>query len=71
MFAPKRVLEYVVVHELAHLKIRSHGDAFRAVLAAMLPDYERPKGWLATLKGMLDAAFFGEPAAPCQACALG
>lgn len=31
VFAPKRVLEYVVVHELAHLKHRSHGEGFWAL----------------------------------------
>lgn len=57
VFAPKPVLEYVVVHELAHLKHRSHGDAFWAFLCSMLPDYERPKGWLETHQGALDARF--------------
>ena len=55
--APKRVLEYVVVHELAHLKHRSHGEAFWAYLGSILPDFERPKGWLDTHQGSLDAAF--------------
>jgi predicted metal-dependent hydrolase len=57
VFAPKRVLEYVVVHELAHLKHRSHGDAFWTYLASILPDYERPEGWLNQHQGSLDAQF--------------
>ena len=57
VFAPKRVLEYVVVHELAHLKHRSHGDAFWDYLAAVLPDYERAKGWLDQHQANLDAQF--------------
>jgi predicted metal-dependent hydrolase len=57
VFAPKRVLEYVVVHELAHLKHRSHGDEFWGFLGSMLPDHERPKGWLDTHQGSLDAGF--------------
>jgi predicted metal-dependent hydrolase len=57
IFAPKRVLEYVVVHELAHLKHRSHGAEFWGFLASLLPDYERPKGWLDTHQGLLDASF--------------
>lgn len=57
VFAPKRVLEYVVVHEVAHLKHRSHGEEFWAFLSTMLPDYERPKGWLDTHQGSLDAGF--------------
>ncbi|MCA3699536.1 MAG: M48 family metallopeptidase [Brevundimonas sp.] len=57
VFAPKRVLEYVVVHEVAHLKHRSHGDDFWAFLGTMLPDYERAKGWLDTHQASLDGAF--------------
>jgi predicted metal-dependent hydrolase len=55
--APKRVLEYVVVHELAHLKHRSHGDDFWAFLRSILPDFERPKGWLDTHSATMDASF--------------
>jgi len=57
VFAPKRVLEYVVVHELAHLKHRSHGDAFWAFLASILPDYERAKAWLDRHQASLDSGF--------------
>lgn len=57
VFAPKAVLEYVVAHELAHLKVRSHGPDFWAHLATLLPDYERAKGWLDVHQGALDAAF--------------
>lgn len=57
VFAPKRVLEYVVVHEMAHLKHRSHGEAFWAFVATMLPDYERPKAWLEAHGSGVDAEF--------------
>ncbi|HBV12648.1 MAG TPA: M48 family peptidase [Brevundimonas sp.] len=57
VFAPKAALEYVVVHELAHLRVRSHGPDFWAHLATLLPDYERAKGWLDVHQGASDAAF--------------
>jgi predicted metal-dependent hydrolase len=57
VFAPKRVLEYVVVHEFAHLRHRSHGEGFWAFLASILPGFERPKAWLETHQGKLDAGF--------------
>jgi len=57
VFAPKAVLEYVVAHELAHLKVRSHGPDFWAHLATLMPDYERPKSWLDTHQVALDATF--------------
>ena len=65
VFAPKRVLEYVVVHELAHLKQRTHTDQFWSFLGSLLPDYERPKGWLDSHQGALDASFLAS--APPQA----
>ncbi len=57
VFAPKTVLEYVVAHELAHLTVRSHGPDFWAHMATLMPDYERPKGWLDVHQAALDAAF--------------
>lgn len=57
VFAPKAVLEYVVAHELAHLNVRSHGPDFWAQMATLMPDYERPKGWLDLHQGALAASF--------------
>jgi predicted metal-dependent hydrolase len=60
VFAPKRVLEYVVVHELAHLKHRSHGELFWEFLSSILPDFERPKGWLDANEVRLDGSFLNQ-----------
>lgn len=37
---PRDQVEYVVVHELTHLKAHGHGPAFWALLGAQLPDWE-------------------------------
>ncbi len=37
---PKGCLEYVVVHELAHLRVPSHGVEFVTLLDSHLPDWE-------------------------------
>lgn len=58
VFAPKKVLEYVVVHELAHLQHRSHGDTFWAFMEFMLPDYRQPKAWLDAHQGGISGAIF-------------
>lgn len=44
--APKAVLEYAVVHELCHLRHRTHGAAFWRFLKSVLPEYEKAKLWL-------------------------
>jgi predicted metal-dependent hydrolase len=36
---PPELLEYVVVHELAHLRVPSHGAAFKDLMSAHLPDW--------------------------------
>jgi hypothetical protein len=57
IFAPKRVLEYVVVHELAHLKYRSHGNKFWEYLGDVLPTYVGAKAWLEAHQAVLDGDF--------------
>jgi len=37
---PLKCLEYVVVHELAHLLERSHNDRFKAIMSKFLPDWQ-------------------------------
>ena len=43
---PPRLAEYVVVHELAHLRVFNHSKDFKAVLAQHLPDWEARAGEL-------------------------
>lgn len=40
------VIDYVVAHELSHLREMNHGPAFWAVVRSVLPDYERARGAL-------------------------
>lgn len=44
--APMNVIEYVVVHELAHLKVRNHGRDFWREVVALKPDYQKDRTWL-------------------------
>ena len=43
---PRPVFEYVVVHELCHLKHRDHSPAFWSLVRQVLPDFEERKTWL-------------------------
>lgn len=39
--APIRLVDYVVVHELAHLRHRGHGPDYWRAVRRVMPDYER------------------------------
>jgi len=46
LFAPDDVLEYVCIHELAHLIEHNHSERFWALVAQAMPDYKTKKKWL-------------------------
>lgn len=46
IFAPKEVMEYVVAHEVAHLRHMNHSQAFWNCVESICPDYEAAKDWL-------------------------
>jgi hypothetical protein len=43
---PLGCVDYVVTHELAHLKVPNHGPAFWRLLSRCMPDWERWKSRL-------------------------
>jgi len=44
--APARVVDYVIIHELMHLKQKNHSHKFWAEVAKMVPDYKQDERWL-------------------------
>lgn len=45
---PEEILDYVVVHELAHRKELNHSPAFWKVVEDVMPDYKERRHWLKT-----------------------
>lgn len=46
ILAPLPVLDYVVVHELSHLRHLNHSPAFWELVASLLPGYQEHRLWL-------------------------
>lgn len=46
ILAPPDILDYVVVHELCHLRMLNHSPAFWRLVGSVLPDYRARKAWL-------------------------
>lgn len=43
---PPEILDYVVVHELAHRREMNHSERFWVQIERMLPDYKQRRKWL-------------------------
>lgn len=46
LFLPEEILDYVIVHELAHTKYRSHGVRFWGLVEKAIPDHMERRKWL-------------------------
>ena len=53
-FCPPDVIDYVVVHELAHIRHKNHGTAFWNEVASVLPEFSKYRTWLKENAGLMD-----------------
>jgi predicted metal-dependent hydrolase len=44
--APPDVIDYLIVHELAHLIEQHHGTEFWQLVSEHIPDYKEKAAWL-------------------------
>jgi hypothetical protein len=56
LMAPPEVLDYLVIHELAHLREMNHSRRFWAIVAEHCPDWRRHRTWLRDHSRRLKAA---------------
>jgi predicted metal-dependent hydrolase len=54
VMAPQRVIDYVVVHELAHIAVKNHSKSFWQKVESIMPDYKLHRQWLKTNGRLLD-----------------
>lgn len=52
VMAPYSVIDYIIIHELAHIRIKNHSKRFWEYVGKLMPDYKERKLWL-TQKGHL------------------
>jgi len=46
VMAPLQIIDYLVVHELAHIRERSHSPTFWSIVETFAPDYRASREWL-------------------------
>ncbi len=46
IMSPMSIVDYVLVHELAHLRYMNHSNDYWNFVRSILPDYEQRKEWL-------------------------
>lgn len=54
VLAPLEVVDYVIIHELAHTKEMNHGKKFWAIVESIQPDYKIHRKWLRDNGGKLE-----------------
>jgi predicted metal-dependent hydrolase len=53
IMAPLEVIDYVVVHELCHIKIRNHSSQFWQTVNEFIPEYKLRRKWLKENRNLL------------------
>lgn len=46
LFAPKDVIDYVIIHELSHLYEMNHSKKFWDIVSQVMPNYKEKEKWL-------------------------
>jgi predicted metal-dependent hydrolase len=55
---PLEVIDYVIIHELSHLKHMNHSRAFWNEVRSMMSDYKEKEKWLKVHGASLSFTFF-------------
>jgi predicted metal-dependent hydrolase len=54
IMAPSLIIDYVVVHELVHIREKNHSRSFWTLVAGIMPDYRKYRLWLKENGHLLD-----------------
>lgn len=64
LFAPQGVFDYVVIHELAHLKESNHSYKFWNIVEGAMPNYKESRTWLRKNGNTLGVQSVASPQSP-------
>lgn len=54
IMCPKDVVEYLLVHELCHTKVKNHSAKFWQKVESILPNYKEQENWLKVNRRIID-----------------
>lgn len=54
MLTPYFVVDYVIIHELCHTRVKNHSKKFYAELASCMPNYKQAEAYLKENKGIIN-----------------
>ncbi len=46
IMAPLQIIDYVIIHEICHIKEKNHGPRFWSLVESIIPDYKQKRRWL-------------------------
>jgi predicted metal-dependent hydrolase len=46
VMAPPEIIDYVIIHELVHLRVRNHSKSYWEAVNQIMPDFKRRRTWL-------------------------
>ncbi len=55
LMAPEKAVDYVIIHEIAHIKHKNHSARFWKLVETMMPDYKKYDNWLEDNRFLLDS----------------
>jgi predicted metal-dependent hydrolase len=54
IMCPVAAIDYIVVHELSHIKYKNHGAEFWARVKTVLPNYKEQQDWLKSSRNLME-----------------
>lgn len=54
IFCPLSVIDYIIIHELCHTKIKNHSDKFWNLVKQYYPDYKDQERWLKSNRAIMN-----------------